>query len=577
MKLPTTNVLTVTLLRQSSWQELIAKAEKESGKPINAAEPRLAAAILSGLHGRHIGIPPNFAFQLAAVLLRPTLRPENYPPPWNAVARALATARDDLYANRPSDDHRSTDLPLRLDASVPYAVFGIAAPVVELACRHLGRMILFSADVEAAEMTLQDYTEYTKALLKAAETLSEYDQDELMALFWQERALAVMDLTLARPSRTPVKDPFSQVDPQDMGLFQRLRPDLDTEQDRAPELMLVRRPRHWRDRRMRDTGFEGVTITRRPEDIQRRLLSELIYPELIQLDRMLNSGYWVLNPPPKPIEMRDILVVGICPGPATGLSSAPQNSFTRACWFEFVGYLSCLLQQNGLEKTELRWIDGDASGRWRSLALLLHNLPDSAGFNRRFSSYRHVFRLRSGWLPHLLDRRARRYALVTPEQDSILPELTPVAGWASRVWREQRESAGWLPSSMLPASATFGRPAPIAGAFTSTPLDVNRFYFVHIMLMLPEALRPTDEAHLGNGVYAQRNALLRMFDVQKPSCSISITWIPENPLKGEWHFDAHPRVQPRLSLTTGNESGTQVAAQLIHTWIDNLTLEMADG
>mgnify|MGYP001493783996 CR=1 FL=1 len=564
------NALSVLLLRPAEWQPIMGDAAAAIGRGAKPLELALMASIVESLHAKHIGIPPRVAGGLANVLLQPTLHPANYPVPWRHVAGALAEARDDTFDGLQTRLQQSTRN-LRLDGSVPYTIFQIAAPVIERACRRLGRVVLFSQDAEASAMSLSDYADYTDSIIAEVVKLAMYDPKGDLVLFWQERAMAIVDMTAAKPSRELSKTALPQADPHELGLFRRLRSDSDGDQRKAPDFLLSQRPRAWDDRRRRDAGVDGVKITRRPEDIQYRLLSERIYPDIIQLDRILNSGYWILNRPPKPMEIRDLLVVGIHPGPASGFTSSPRDSFIKATWFEFACYIARILQTERMAQTELRWIDGDAGGRWRALSLRLSNLPDISATTRTFAGYRNVFRLRSGWLPHLFDRRAHYQTLPSYASDAE-NSMNPF-DWARPVWLEQRESAAWLPQQ---ASVRFAgdHHVPVATAFTDKSIEMQRFFHIHLMLLLPEQLRPTDGKRTDPS--ANQNALKHLFHMDAPGRSVSITWIPRDLVKGEWRIDAHTQLDAQMTNPMPKQ-GQQVATHLIRKWTENLAMEVAYG
>ena len=141
--------------------------------------------------------------------------------------------------------------------------------------------------------------------------------------FWYQPASTLSSLVRsgADPGRSRA---LPSADPVELGLLLRLRPRItDSSWARKRKLSMPTSPTQ--GRRRREEGYVGIHITHRDEDLPAMLLSELIMPKLVRLDRLLNSGFFALERRPRRQRVRDVLVIGMLPPSLAGRAAATSS------------------------------------------------------------------------------------------------------------------------------------------------------------------------------------------------------------------------------------------------------------
>jgi len=473
--------LQIALVGPAVWQEV----ERAAVAGLEANGRRLASSIVTTLHDRHLGITPRMAAAVARLL--PARSPDDYPRLWRSLDERLRQTLRELAGVSPQAAGylAAEAFHLRLNVSFPYVVFHLVAPLVQAACLMIGRSYLFSEDEEAASVTAEAYEAYAADLKTAVANLIDSPASSLPALFWEERALALAAMTRRRAWGQASKEGRVKpvMNPPDLALFLRLGPQL-----KQPSLALRRPLLRYRNpdvrtRRLPDAGTEGIHLTQDPAEIHRMLLSEWLHPEELRLDRMVNSGFLATQRPPRRVRLRDALIVGLLP---ETIASSPAGSFLKTCWFEFMMQVAPLLRLGGMNRSELRWIEGGAGGRLSSRSLLLDELSAilPAGGEAHGEKQRHTFRVGTGWLPAYLDEHVMYEALTGAAEPP--KELSLLKQWLWSAWRAQKENRRWRRQEGELYNQTAAREEEEAALLGKLqPLDSSRYAFVHLLLFVP--------------------------------------------------------------------------------------------
>lgn len=493
----------VRLVPPVIWQ----RAVREWFAPLTEAERPLAAAILSALQNQHVGITP----RLAASLTR-TLSEDRSATVWDAaldrIGRALGSERLLLQPERAFD----------------FMVFELGRALLMAACEVLEFCFLFAEDALDAEVTAQQWTDYDAGLLFALRSL--LDGDDLPALFWREQALR-----LATSAAFAPQPDFSLIDAT---ILLEMRPQMRDRREDALQLVLPQ-AQHLRDERRQSAGADGLMLTRREEDIQRMHLTEYLYPEMLRMDRALNTGFTIIKPPPQPVQQQDLLVLAMA---ASGVAEV----FLQTCFADFALSITRSVRRDGA--AQIRWIDADRYGRTRTLHALVRDLspllpveiaPDA------LPDHRQLFLQSAGWLPAYLDRAAPRQPLATIPQETVPQPLE----WLRAVWNLHTD-----PLQPSPADAP--------------KIDLNGYPFVFALVLLPATMlesEPADE--LDRSV---RDAL------GSSPAGLSITLVPDERRDFE-HWSAHS-AHGYWAPAADTASLAQLAGGLIDCWLDTFFAEM---
>lgn len=562
------STLEIKLVGPSVWQPVM-DAVFEKLTPVMRQK---ASSILWTMHNRHIGITPQLAAGLAAMILQP--HGSRYgTDAWEAVNdRLLKEVTGQQYSAG-----------LVFSALPPYTVFRLAAPIAAEACARIGYSCLLCQDEVDSGINATNYVPYVSEVATEIKRMAE-SKDDYFRLFWADRAMTLSAYSI-RAFLRERSTALPETDPTALALMLRLKSDVTKARPLSfhPQPM-VQPLKHREISRVKEGGYSGVHMTRRLEDMGDILLSEFVNPPAVLADRLINNGYLALRRQPRREKLRDVLVVGMMPGEVKPKLSA---DFVKTCWLDFMSRMGMLLVQGGRVRSEFRWLEGDALGRVRSCNFLLQDLPPEFSEipveGELNPTFRREFLTALGWLPQYMNTRARfgpvnlSRQFPGPVETTLKTGLESARQWAYEVWKSQKENLLWSMHETNPEQRNFLTGGPRSG------LDIQRFAFTHIMLFLPAGQRGKGEmsgaAHLGElyGGFGIGSATGR---------SLSVTWVPEKPVGQEpWAFDCRekrysqlfsPQNQPKTQ-TSKQQTGRQIAGKLVSTWRDYLIKELRNG
>lgn len=110
--------------------------------------------------------------------------------------------------------------------------------------------------------------------------------------------------------------------------------------------------------RPREGGVSGIRTSTVLDDLPDALVSELVLPKRLVVDRLLHEGLIVRHRPPFRQPKRDLLVLGLADRRADGLGGA----IAKAAWADAALRLQILLGQMGLPLSDLVWAEARATG-----------------------------------------------------------------------------------------------------------------------------------------------------------------------------------------------------------------------
>lgn len=576
----------VRLLAPKVWQPLV----KQSFATLKSQEKQFAESALMTMHNRHVGVTPELVAQLTPLLFDPAAhaRAEGA---WGAIFNRMIDELSDIGDDNSQKGgvYRQRRFGVLLSASPIYSVLRLAMPMVEEACRQIGRCYLFCADEIDTSVQAKNYDEYAKALSAKMRQMAE-SKEEKWQLFWKERAF-----TLATFSRQPTmlgnsNTTLPQADPTTLGFLFRLDETANSNQQ-SQSLRRLRTPiKRQRSRSRKEGGIHSIQITRREEDIPNILLSEFTNHRLVLADHLINTGYLAVERRPKNEKLRDVLITALMPGELRAKLSA---DFVKTCWFNTIMRLSLLLSQHRLYQSEFRWIEGDRFDRARTNVFLLQDMPTfSAAFeNVPSKAYRQEFMTALRWFPSYLDTRERFHPLSSlPPQNWGGNEggaTDRLKQWITSAWRDQKEHLHWARSQRHKGKSRRGRQSRQART-SGMRLKADEFAFVHVMLFLPANRRAEMRKDAISSLVGEMSARLRLG--RHPGRNASITWVPDYIEKSDyeeenskdnqdgnnlWAFAAPKRPDtPLFGDVLPEKNAQEIAEEIEQAWFNQLVQEI---
>lgn len=544
-----TRELGVKLVSPEVWRPLV---EKRFGA-LTPQEQRFARSVVATMHNRHVGLTPELAAGLVRLLLDPNAQMQ-VGGAWSAVHKRLA---DELLIGKEGSNLARLPASKRglglLLGSVPtYSIIRLAMPIVEEACRRIGHCYLFCGDKVKFSVPKDEYDAYAKELTGAIIQLAR-DSDDRLKLFWQDRALALASLSHSSVFFGQTSAALPEVEPSALDLLLHLKPDISPSKRRAQHsLRLTIASGHRRNPRLKEGGIEGIRVSRRIEDMDSMLLSEYTYPEIIRLDRLVNTGFLALQRESRDQRMRDVLIAALMPGQVRARLSA---DLVKACWFDCVIRLSPILCRYRLYQSEFWWIEGDTFDRARTCTFLLQDMPafHTTSESSPSEAYRRAFLTSLHWLPAYLDTRDRFRPLADynerKKSDPETSDIKRLKDWAYSAWTADKR------------------------------LRADEFAYVHVMLFLPARERSKESQGAPTSL-GQLYAGLGLGN--QPGRNVSITWVPSRIASDQtengkaWAFDAHLRLDPLL-FRSPQSDGREIAGRLVQAWFDQWIKEMGRG
>jgi hypothetical protein len=228
--------------------------------------------------------------------------------------------------------------------------------------------------------------------------------------FWIETAVRLQAAAWrdaqSRAGRTPRRLGLNAVAPEADPLLCRLlfeaEPEfpesysLDSRRIRAREKSQRKRAGH----RPKEGGVSGIRTSTNLDDLPDVLISELVLPPRLVVDRLLHEGLIVRHRPPYRQPKRDLLILGL----ADRRSDGAAGAIAKAAWADAAIRLQILLGQMGLPLSELVWSEARATGIAADL-LRVEDAEASVGLDPSLlqGSLRAARLFRSGLMPGFPD------------------------------------------------------------------------------------------------------------------------------------------------------------------------------
>lgn len=193
---------------------------------------------------------------------------------------------------------------------------------------------------------------------------------------------------------------------------------LDSRRIRARQKSQRKRAGH----RPKEGGVSGIRTSTILDDLPDALISELVLPPRLVVDRLLHEGLIVRHRPPYRQPKRDLLVLGMADRRADGVAGA----VAKAAWADAAIRLQILLGQMGLPLSDLVWAEARATGLAADL-LRVEDAEPSAGLDPiRLQGPLRASRLfRSGLMPGFPDLTSANDPLpaATDGQGDLMAQL----------------------------------------------------------------------------------------------------------------------------------------------------------
>lgn len=542
-------VFEIGIVGQSIWEPFVERALQG----LNASERQWTIAILTALHNRHVGITPFLARGFAQLLANAQPHPELAASPWGEVFTRLARAARES-SETSSVRRRTQGAGLFLHRHPSYAVLRILLPLVHHACRtEVGTCLLFAEGDTEDDTNAEEYATYEAELTDGIAMLAR--DPKCVPLLWQELGLTLLGLSQHENAASRLGAAPPELDAAGLGMLLHLEPAALPLDERVRALQRLPLPQRRRvSRRLREGGYSGVYVSRRLEDIDHMLLSELQQPRALVADRILNTGYLALERQPKRQKLRDLLLIAFLPFAPSGATAA---GFLKACWFHAVLRLSLVLREQRLTDTEFRWVEQDEHGRERTTAVRLSDLPEVVLAQAAIPTpaYVRTFLNALGWLPAYLDTRTAATSVKLNAVARADDDCADAAvRWGCAAWRSQEN---------LPAGLA---------------LKSDDFALIHAMLCIRGQM-PADERPDGLDVLAQLRGGLQFGDAVDRHASI--TWQPALVTEiAAWRYTARggsESVLFRPGEILGAANGpveSDLAGRLVRRWVGQWIMEI---
>lgn len=554
-------IFEIKLVKPGIWRRLVREAFSGLSSRIKST----AHSVLRTMHNRHIGITPQLAAELAP-LITDAHASRHGQSAWQEVLKRLQQETSDPLFS----------FGVMLSTIPAYSVIRLAMPILEEACQRINLCFLFCQDNIENDVTQENYNQYARDLENEIRRMAANKEDSLQ-LFWADRALTLVTLSRHGNFPGPCSSGLPETDPLALGLLLRLNPQLSKTPPLSSHSRRLTDPlKHREASRLKEGGFSGIQMTRRPEDMEDILLSEFVNPPAVLADRLVNNGFLSLRRQTRREQLRDVLIAGLMP-----MEIKPKlgADFVKACWFDFIRRFGYMLAQSGRKRSEFRWLEGNQAGQVRSCCFLLQDLPDLAGpFKGHYdSSFRREFLMALGWLPQYLDTRYRfqpvpQYTAGTGHQPTkvekgIKPGLESAKQWAFSVWHSQEENLQWMIHDQDNSNPSESR---------EKRLNIDGFAAVHLMLFLPADIR---EQEKGVSAATQLGSLYSGFGLGNiPGRNVSITWVPRQiTISKQWAYDCRGKGDSQTFFRkkpAGKSSSHLIAGRLEEVWRNQLIKEL---
>lgn len=326
------------------------------------ADLQMAHAVFADLAERHIPVSPKLAASLATALsgARPHISS-----PWSGALDHAGSAVGQPGAFRPAEtQERIGDVFLSVVAEPILRRAGDRCPVILLPG-------LADWTGGGPRIKPKDYDAFCAALdAVVARLLSSIDV--MGRGFWAHAALSLQSAALFRlGQRAGGRDRrgarlMPAIDPLLTSLVFALEPDLgDTSGLKKKAAKITARSKKLRVRhQLKEDGVTGVTVSRRVEDLQDAVVSELALPSPMLLQKVVEDGFLVRERPPRRKPKRNLLCLAFPdPDPALGWrSDLAVVRIAKAAWLDAAVRASIVLAQSGKADSNFVWCEARTAG-----------------------------------------------------------------------------------------------------------------------------------------------------------------------------------------------------------------------
>jgi hypothetical protein len=396
-------------LRASRWtlaeprspvMELTVIGRPRAAKVIGG-EPETgpAAACLERLHDAHIGATPRIARDLVRFREGAGL--------WLPAATRLSTTQSSGNTSLHYERHIWRHAPL-------FALLTcLAVPVVRAACTAQGQSIVIgdrSLSRDGERIGRNNYAQYADRLEETVHTLLA-TEEAMGRPFWQAAGHHIMNALMRGTGFEALAGEgggaiaTGDLDEALLSFLIEADPDFSGISRRQfSKRMKGTRATHDRTGiKPKEGGVVGVRASRSIEDIPDMLNSEFLTPGILLTEKLITGPFLVRHRPPARRPKRHVLLIGACADPV----DQDGMRLAKAAWLQAAFRLSEWLSDQGMENSEIRWIErvpGDGLQVLRANmaghALGENDLhrPSTADMLRFYKSLR--------WFPGLGDRRA---------------------------------------------------------------------------------------------------------------------------------------------------------------------------
>ena len=447
--------------------ELIIIGRPRAAKVIGGEpETRPAAACLERLHDAHIGATPRIARDLARFRDGVGL--------WLPAATRLSIAQSSGNISLHYEMHVWRHAPL-------FALLThLAMPVVRAACTAQGQSIVIgdcSLSRDGERIGHNDYAQYADRLEKTVHALLA-TEEALGRPFWQAAGHHIMNALMRGTGFEALAGEgggaiaTGDLDGALLSFLIEADPDF-TEISRRQFSKRMKGTRATHDRsgiKPKEGGVEGVRASSSIEDIPDMLNSEFLTPGILLTEKLISGPFLIRHRPPARRPKRHVLLIGACADPV----DQDGMRLAKAAWLQAAFRLSEWLSGQGMENSEIRWIErvpGDGLQVLRANVTGhtagesdLHR-PNTADMVRFYKSLR--------WFPGLGDRRA----------GCGLPPL-------SMADQSEDPTSDMIDCQQLQwLRAAFGRSWEAMAAGGDLAVEAKEFLHVHIQLLRSDPLR----------------------------------------------------------------------------------------
>lgn len=536
-------------------------------EPLGEKERASARALLTEFHNRHIGIPVGLVVSLLTALNTP-MAATRLNSPWKEVRKRLES---ELIPDRKAGGLLSHG-GISLSAAPAYFIRRVALPLVYSACQVIGKCFLFSDDEEASEtVTVKELDQYEAEISFTICRLADADiYVKAFDLFWTERAAALSTYS------SPVLKRKSLPNPDPLAAAFTLRLDALPRNIRNYEHLErihLRRNRH-QTRQLREEGVAGITQTRSLDVIHNILISELINPDVLLADRLMNTGYLVTERLPKRERLRDALIIAFLP---PEMQQRPSADFLRACWLNLSSVLFQVLLNNHLHDSQIMFIEGEHEASFHICSISVDELRFAATRARgveitHSAAFRKGFLNLTRWLPEFMDRRKEKHYL----RLEAGREFSGPVDWLGQVWRTQFTQQ----RIMVEGHQNQSRSPKVVETTLQLEKLIRQFAYVHVTTFLPVDIVPGNERENLRTCSVARHLYHELEAGEHEGFYQSVNWVnnqsfikDDEPVICDFFGAAHShQLSWGGSLATGDLASA--AQELEQVWLEEIVREM---